>query len=86
MRLLTIGAISFLLVVTAATVFAAGMRCGGKLVAIGDTEYQVLRKCGEPSYKAANRWIYDRGAGRFIKILKFGNGKLLFIEETLSHT
>ena len=86
MKVLAISGILAFGVLAGATVFADGMRCGGDLVEIGDTEYQVLRKCGQPSYKAANRWIYDRGVGRFIKILTFGNGKLLFIDETLSHT
>ncbi len=86
MKVLAISGILVFGVLVATTVFAAsGMRCGSKLVEIGDTEYQILRKCGQPSYKEANRWIYDRGAGSFIKILTFGNGKLLFIDETLSH-
>jgi hypothetical protein len=86
MKVLAIGGILVFGVLAATTVFADGMRCGGDLVEIGDTEYEVVRKCGQPSYKEANRWIYDRGVGRYIKILKFGNGKLLFIDETLSHT
>ena len=86
MKVLAIGGILVFGVLVATTVFAAsGMRCGSRLVEIGDTDYQVLRKCGQPSYKEANRWIYDRGVGRFIKILTFGNGKLQFIDETLSH-
>ncbi len=78
MKVLATGGILVFGVLAATTVFA-GMRCGGRLVEIGDTEYEVLRKCGEPSHKEANQWIYDRGAGSFIKILKFGNGKLQFI-------
>ena len=86
MKVLAIGGILAFGVLAATTVFADGMRCGGAIVEIGDTEYEVVRKCGQPSYKNANRWIYDRGVGRFIKILNFGNGKLLSIHETQSHT
>jgi len=84
MKILPIGTTSLLLFLTTTAAFAAGMRCGSRLVEIGDTEYEVARKCGQPSYKEGNRWIYDRGTGRFLKILKFGNGKLLFIDETQS--
>ena len=30
---------------------ATAMRCGDKLVAEGDSDYDVLSKCGEPLYK-----------------------------------
>ena len=86
MKVLAISGIVVFGVLAAITVLADGMRCGNSLVEIGDTEYEVIRKCGQPSYKNANQWIYDRGPGRFIKILNFGNGKLLFIDETQSHT
>lgn len=78
MKLPTIVATSLFMALSAPDVFATSMRCGGKLVEIGDNEYQVLNKCGRPTYEHGNRWIYDRGPGRFLKILVFGaNGKLV---------
>lgn len=32
---------------------AATFRCGSKLVSLGDRTFQVLQKCGEPSYREA---------------------------------
>ncbi|NIO40866.1 MAG: DUF2845 domain-containing protein [Burkholderiales bacterium] len=62
------------------------MRCGTRLVEIGDTEYQVLQKCGPPTYKQGNQWIYDRGPGRFMNIVVFGLGKVLSIREEMPFT
>ncbi|MFQ5993922.1 MAG: DUF2845 domain-containing protein [Acidiferrobacterales bacterium] len=67
-------------------VLAATMRCGSRLVEVGDTEYEVLKKCGPPAYKQHNQWIYDRGAGRFLKIVVFGNGRVLFIKDQMPFT
>ena len=61
---------------------ADSMRCGTDLVSSGhrhgNGKYEVLKKCGEPTARMGNVWIYDRGrstrevhfddAGRIISI------------------
>ena len=67
-------------------VSAASMRCGSDIVNVGDLEFEVLQKCGPPTYKQGNQWIYDRGPGNFLKIVVFGLGKVLFIKEEMPFT
>lgn len=52
------------------------LKCGNHLVNIGDTEYQVIEHCGEPSYREGNRWTYNQGAGALLRILTFADGTL----------
>jgi hypothetical protein len=70
----------------AGPVSAASMRCGADIVNVGDPEFVVLQKCGPPTYKQGDQWIYDRGAGSFLKIVVFGLGKVLFIKEDMPFT
>jgi Protein of unknown function (DUF2845) len=65
---------------------AASMWCGEDIVNVGDPEFVVLQKCGAPTYKQGDQWIYDRGAGSFLKIVVFGLGKVLFIKEEMPFT
>ena len=46
--------IMVLLLTTSIAPSLFAMRCGGKLVLEGDSEYNVLSKCGEPLYKKVN--------------------------------
>lgn len=55
------------------------MYCGDHLVNPGDTEYDVLKKCGPPSDKQGNKWFYEQGTGQFVKILIMENGKVAFV-------
>lgn len=55
------------------------MSCGDGFVQIGDTQADVLSKCGEPTFREGNRWTYDRGPGKFLEILNFGEGRILGI-------
>ena len=88
------------------------LRCQGRIVSIGDTQSEVLEKCGKPdevtqreespnSYISqifdyeqeryiapklikgpirVELWTYDFGPTRFIRYLRFENGKLIKIE------
>jgi hypothetical protein len=38
------------LALPAADLFASEMRCGSRLVSVGDYKYDVLNKCGEPDH------------------------------------
>jgi uncharacterized protein DUF2845 len=59
---------------------AAAMRCGTKLVDEGDTQQEVAMKCGEPTFVEQNRWIYNPGSHKFIKIVHFRDGQVQFID------
>ena len=73
--------------------FAETLRCGNKLVKLGDTSTNVKIICGTPvdiehvaNLKERNkivkveRYIYAQGKGKLLKILEFRNGKLVSIE------
>jgi hypothetical protein len=49
------------------------LQCGGGLVAIGDSRYSVLEKCGDPTYQEefGNVWIYDYGPKEFVRYITF---------------
>ncbi|QKT03714.1 DUF2845 domain-containing protein [Ectothiorhodospiraceae bacterium 2226] len=68
----------------------AGLRCDGRLVQLGDRQYDVLSLCGEPDYQTplyasahpyllvpqVEEWQYNFGPHRFIRILRFQDGRL----------
>ena len=65
-----------------------GARCGTKLIQIGqDTKGSILDKCGQPTTRNPGRrgggevWTYNRGAGRFMGILRFTGPMLTAIEK-----
>jgi hypothetical protein len=65
------------------------VRCGTKLIQVGkDTKNSVLSKCGQPTTKNPGRrgggevWTYNRGAGRFMGILRFTGPNLTAIEKS----
>jgi hypothetical protein len=93
---------------------ASDLRCGSKLISVGDSKYDVLRKCGEPAhvetwqefrtgrdlfisvpvspeveifrrsptvqeFVTVEEWEYDLGQSRFIRYLRFENGRLIRI-------
>ncbi len=52
-------------------VFASGsMRCGSHIVSAGQRhgpgKYEVLKKCGEPTERNGDTWIYDRGSKKYV--------------------
>ena len=70
---------------------AFALRCGTKLVDIGDRKHKVLYKCGEPDYKDSydqispfypypaeqiDVWTYNFGSNLFMQELIFRNGIL----------
>jgi uncharacterized protein DUF2845 len=69
-----------------------GLRCGDRLVSVGETQSDVAAKCGQPT-RAETRheqsytrcgtmrgtvdfWTYDRGPGDFVRTLTFRQGLL----------
>lgn len=74
---------------------AATMRCGNALVQEGDYKVQVLLKCGEPLFAERayeclprgvacdflERWTYDPGPFRMLRIITFRHGRVARIEQ-----
>ena len=65
------------------------VRCGTQLIQVGkDTQSSVLAKCGEPTTRNPGRrgggevWTYNRGAGKFMGILRFTGPNLTAIEKS----
>ena len=62
------------------------VRCGTKIVQVGDTKDQVLFKCGQPTTISQRRrgggevWHYNPGSGKFTGIARFTGSKLTSIE------
>ena len=56
-------------------------RCGGGIVAIGDSDRDVRNKCGNPIevtrvQDVGNVWIYQPGQAKFMYYLAFQHGNL----------
>ena len=61
------------------------MQCGIHLIHAGGrhspSKYEVLKKCGEPTFREGNTWVYDSGRGS-ARILRFNrNGFVVNIQE-----
>jgi len=62
--------------------FAGSMRCGVHSIQdsgrVGSGKYEVLKKCGEPTFRQGNSWVYKKSGNSYI--LKFNdNGFLISI-------
>ncbi len=61
----TLSTLSFVtLLMTAFSSSADSMKCGSHIVQDGQRsgpgKYEVLKKCGEPTERYGNTWIYDK--------------------------
>ena len=67
---------------------ARTIRCGTEIVSVGDPTIELLQKCGEPDLKELiktngfiiEKWTYNCGSGRFMKILTLKGGKVRKVE------
>ncbi len=55
------------------TALAGSMRCGTHLITTGGLhgpgKYEVLKKCGEPTIRSGDTWIYDRpGSVKYVVV------------------
>jgi hypothetical protein len=61
--------------------YADSMRCGRHLIRDGGwrgpSMYEVLKKCGEPTYRNGNSWVYEETRSRYRKVLRFNHDGLL---------
>jgi len=84
-RSLMIVALTFVfLTLVPEPVFASGsMRCGSHLVSAGQRhgpgKYEVLKKCGEPTQRNGNTWIYDKSGNKHVVFFD-QSGRLMRIE------
>ena len=68
---------------------AESLRCRQKIISVGDPTIELLQKCGEPDLKELlktngfiiEKWTYNCGSARFMKILTLKKGKILKIEK-----
>jgi hypothetical protein len=62
------------------TAEAASMRCGSHIIQNdtldGISQYEVLKRCGEPTERYGNTWVYDR-PGQMRRQLRFGPDGML---------
>jgi hypothetical protein len=67
---------------------AQSIRCGTEIVSVGDPTIELLQKCGEPDLKEPiktngfiiEKWTYNCGSARFMKILTLRGGKVQKVE------
>jgi hypothetical protein len=57
------------------------LQCGTSIIERDASEAEVLEKCGEPTYKDGNQWIYDRGETEKLKIVYIIDGRVAYMEE-----
>ncbi len=47
------------------SVYAGSIRCGSHLISAGGRHgpgaYELLKRCGEPTFRRGNTWIYQKG-------------------------
>ena len=63
----------------------SSMQCDDGIVDIESTKYEVIVKCGNPSFKenlgrGGEKWVYDFGSGRLIHYLTFNGTELSRIQ------
>ena len=54
------------------SVYAGSMRCGSHLITdggrTGPGTYEVLKRCGKPTFRQGNSWVYEKGNKRIVII------------------
>jgi hypothetical protein len=64
--------------------FADSTRCGRHVISSGQRhgpdKYEVLKKCGEPTTRAGNTWIYEKSRGVTTLMVFDALGKLSSIK------
>jgi preprotein translocase subunit SecG len=66
---------------------AESIRCGTRLVEVGEDIETLMRSCGPPSYRltpqstGGETWYYNRGAAQFMKKVVTLGGKIIAIED-----
>ena len=62
------------------SVYAGSMKCGQHIISdggrTGPGTYEVLKRCGEPSFRQGNTWVYERGEKRRVAVVFKDNGEI----------
>lgn len=63
---------------------ASTMRCGTHIVSFGQGkavgQYEVLKRCGEPTFRQGNTWIYKRSSSVERRVRFNSNGEIVAID------
>ena len=74
----------FLLAFMLKPALADSVRCGSHIISSGERhgtdKYEVLKKCGEPTIRAGDIWIYEKARGVKTIMVFDASGKLSSIE------
>lgn len=75
-----------IVLLTAASIepaFAGSMRCGTHIISSGQNDspgmYEVLKRCGEPTFRQGNTWVYEKSSSVSKKIRFDINGNIIDI-------
>lgn len=87
-RLISLAAMTTIVLLLAAPSWARSIRCGNQLVRVGDPTIELLQRCGEPDLKEllntdgliVERWTYNCGSLRFMRIITLKGGVIQRIE------
>ncbi len=67
------------------SVYAGSMRCGQHIISdggrTGPGTYEVLKRCGEPTFRQGNTWVYVRGEKMRAIVVFKDNGEIASINE-----
>jgi hypothetical protein len=68
---------------TCNAIATGSIRCDGRVIDQGMPADEVRKYCGEPAVieDGGNTWIYDFGSGERLKVIKFVQGNVEFIDE-----
>jgi len=62
---------------------ASSMRCGTHIISSGQGnspgQYEVLKRCGEPTFRQGDTWVYEKSSSVARKIRFDKNGNILEI-------
>ena len=63
---------------------ASSMRCGTHIISYGQGnsvgQYEVLKRCGEPTFRQGNTWIYKRSSSVERRVKFNSNGEIINIQ------
>lgn len=79
-----IGAAVLLAMSSMGTAVAGSMSCGTHIISSGQDNspgmYEVLKRCGEPTFRQGSTWIYERSSSVARKIRFDRDGNILDID------
>jgi len=88
LRLMSLAALTSIVLLLASPSWARSIRCGNELVRVGDPTIELLQRCGEPDLKEllntdgliVEKWTYNCGSLRFMRIITLKGGVVHRIE------